>query len=69
MIRVCNLMCIWIKSLDLIYQCSDFCLYLDFQGEQNIDVLQVLIGGFGGCWRFLTGVCHLDLDLDMVTCL
>ena len=22
--------------------------------------------GFGGCWRFLTGVLHLDLDLDML---
>ena len=25
-----------------------------------------LIWGFGGHWRFLTGVWHLDLDLDMV---
>ena len=42
-------------------------LYLDLEGAKNIHVLQVLIGGFGGCWRFLTGVCHLDLDLDMFT--
>ena len=39
-------------------------LYLDFEGEKNICVLQVLIWGYGGCWRLLTGVCHLDLDLD-----
>ena len=42
-------------------------LYLDFEGAKNIRVLQVLIWSFGGCWRFLTGVGHLDLDLDMVT--
>ena len=42
-------------------------LYLDFEGAKNIHVLLVIIWGFGGCWRFLTGVWHLDLDLDMVT--
>ena len=26
-----------------------------------------MIWGFWGCWRFLTVVWHLDLDLDMVT--
>ena len=41
-------------------------LSLDFEGAKNIQVLEVLISGFGGCWRFLTGVWHLDLDLDMV---
>ena len=41
-------------------------LYLDFEGAKNIHVLKVLLWGFGGCWRFLTGVLHLDLDLDMV---
>ena len=41
-------------------------LYLDFEGAKNIHVLQVLIWGFGGCWRFLTGVWHLDLDMEMV---
>ena len=25
------------------------------------------IFGIGGCWKFFTGVWHLDLDLDMVT--
>ena len=41
-------------------------LYLDFEGAENIYVHLVIIWGFGGCWRFLTGVWHLDLDLDMV---
>ena len=31
-------------------------LYLDFEGAKNIYVLEVLIWGFGGHWRFLTGV-------------
>ena len=42
-------------------------LYLDIEGAKNIHVLQVIIWGFGGCWRFLTGVWHLDLDLDRAT--
>ena len=42
-------------------------LYLDFEGAKNIHVLLVLILGFGGGWSFLTGVWHLDLDLDMIT--
>ena len=41
--------------------------YLDFEGAKNIHVLKVLIWGFEGHWRFLTGVWHLYLDLDMVT--
>ena len=41
-------------------------LYLDFEGAKNIHVLKVLIWGFGGRWRFLTGVWNLDIDLDMV---
>ena len=44
-------------------------LYLDLEGAKNIHVLKVLIWGFGGRWRFLTGVQHLDPDLDMVKCL
>ena len=40
-------------------------LYLDFEGAKNIHVLEVLIWGFGGCWRFLTGVWLLNIDLDM----
>ena len=42
-------------------------LYLDFEGAKNIHVLEVLIRGFGGHWRFLTGVWNPDIDLDMVT--
>ena len=53
--------------LSLIHLCSKFLLYLGFEGAKNIYILQVLIWGFGGCWRFLTGILHLDLDLDMVT--
>ena len=44
-------------------------LYLDLEGARNIHVLKVLIRGIGGCLRFLTGVQHLDPELDMVTCL
>ena len=42
-------------------------LYLEIEGAKNIHVLNVLIWGFGGGWRFLTWVWHLDLNLDMVT--
>ena len=42
-------------------------LYLDFEGAKNIHVLNVLIWDFGGCWRVLPGVWHIDLDLDIVT--
>ena len=42
-------------------------LSLDFEGAKNVHVLEVLILGFGGGWRFLTGGWHLDLDSDMVT--
>ena len=41
-------------------------LYLDFEGAKTIYVHKVLIWGFGGYWKFLTGIWHLDLDLDMV---
>ena len=41
-------------------------LYLDFKGAKNFYVLQVLLWGVGGCLGFLTGVWHLDLDLDTV---
>ena len=42
-------------------------LYLDFEGAKNIHVLKALIWGFVGCWRFLSGVLHPDIDLAMVT--
>ena len=41
--------------------------YLDFEAAKNIVVPEVLSLAFGGHWRFLTGVLHLDVDLDMVT--
>ena len=41
-------------------------LYFDFEGVKNIHVLQVLIWGFEGHWRLLTGGLNLDLDFDMV---
>merc|ERR1711954_612747 len=62
------LILIWIWSFDFdIPMISIYALYLDFEGAKNILFFQVLIWGFGGCWWFLTGVLHLDLDLDMVT--
>ena len=59
------LICIWslVFGKPIFYT---FALYLDFEAE-NIHVLKVLIWGFGECWRFLTKVLHLDLNLDMVT--
>ena len=42
---------------------------LDFEGAENIHVLQVLILGLRGHWRFLTVALDLDLDLDIVTSL
>ena len=61
------LILIWILSLVSVrsmFQILD--PYLDFKGAKNIHVLKVLIWGFGGSWRFLTGVWHLDFDLYMV---
>ena len=56
----------WLLVFDtIIFQF--LALYLDFEGTINIYVLCVIIWGFRGGWRFLTGVWHLDLDLDMVT--
>ena len=55
------LICIWSLVLDTaMFKILD--LYLDFEGAKNIHVLKVLIWGCGGCWRFLTGVWHLDYD-------
>ena len=64
------LILIWIWSLVFdIPMILIFVFYIDFDGAKNINVLEVLIWGFVGCWGFLTGVWHLNLDLDMVTCL
>ena len=35
-------------------------LYLDFEDEKKIYVLLVMIWGFGGWWRFLTGYAHFS---------
>ena len=60
------LILIWSLVFD-ISMIQILALYLDFEGAKNIHVLLVIIWGFGGCWRFLTGVWHPDLDFDMVT--
>ena len=36
--------------------------------NQDLTLLVPLLG-FRGCWRFLTGIWHCDLDLAMVNCL
>ena len=62
------LILIWIWSLLFdTPMIQIWALYLDFEGAKKINVLQVLILGFGGCCRFVTGVWNLDLYLDMVT--
>ena len=48
---------VWYLHFDL-----DMVVGLWYTNIQN----WVLIWGFGGRWRFLTGVWYLDLDLDMV---
>merc|ERR1711954_569072 len=59
------LICIWSLVFD-IPMIRILALYLDFEDAKNIHFLLVIIWGFGGCCRFLTGVWHLDLDLDIV---
>ena len=65
----------WFGILILTWMCSlvfdasllqILALYLINEGTKNIYVLLVLIWGFGGCWRFLIGVWHIQNDLDMV---
>ena len=41
--------------------------YLDCEGTNNIYVLYVPILGFGGHWKLLNRVWHLDMHLDVVT--
>merc|ERR1711954_362647 len=58
--------CVWIWSLVFDTPMSQIlALCLDFEIAKNIYVLLVLIWAFGGCWRFLTFVWNIDLDLDM----
>ena len=61
------LILLWIWSL--VFDTPIFRIlapYLYFKGAKNIHDHNVLIWGFGGGWRFLTGVWHLDLNLDML---
>ena len=60
------MICIWYLVFDMPMSWI-LSLYLDIKGAKNIHVLLILIGGFGGCWRFLTRVWDLYHDLDMVT--
>ena len=46
---------------------QNLALYLHFEDTKNMHVHKVLIWGFGGYWRFLTGVWQLDLYLDTVS--
>ena len=61
-----DLVWIWSMVFDLP-MIQIFALYLDFESAKNIHVLKLLLWGFGGPWRFLTGIWHLGRDLDMVT--
>ena len=59
-LRFCILILILIRSLFFdtpMFQIS--ALYLVFQGAENI---YVQIWGFGGCWRIMTWIWHLDVD-------
>ena len=65
---------LWFSILILIWKWSVvfstpifkiLALYLVLEGAKNKHVLLVLIWGFEECWRFLTGVWHLDHDLDI----
>ena len=67
--------CLWFCILILIQiwslvfgtpMVNIWAFYLDFYSAKNIYVLKVLIWGFGGHWKFLTEVHHIDLDSDMV---
>ena len=66
--RFVILIFIWIFSLvSATPMFWTFALCLDFEGAKNIQVLQVLIWGILRRCRLLTGIWHLDLDLDIVT--
>ena len=62
------LILIWICSLVFdIPMIQILACYLYFEGAKNIHVLEVIIWGFGGWWRFLTELWHIDVNLDLVT--
>ena len=48
--------CFGYGKWSLKHTCFEFWLYLDFKGAKTIQVLLVLILGFGGPWRLLNGV-------------
>ena len=61
---ICILILIWIWSL--VFHTPMIRIWafnLDFEGAKNSHVLEVLIWGFDGDLRFLTGDLHLDPDL------
>ena len=49
------------KHWSLMHPYSKFLLFILI-----LRVLKLLIWGFRGGWRFLTWICYLDFDLDMV---
>ena len=77
------LMGVWHLDLDLYMVTVPWCINvpnfgslscLDFEGAKNLHVLKVLIWGFGGCWRFLTGfgifiliwIWSMGLDIPLI---
>ena len=62
---------VWHLDLDMVTGLWDtnipnFGFLHHFECENKIHVHWVPIWAFGGCWRFLTGVLHLHLYLDIV---
>ena len=62
-----SLLCFGCGHSSLIHPCSKFWLFTVILKVKRIPMSQVLIWGFGGRCRFLTGDWYLVLDLDMVT--
>ena len=56
---------IWLLVFDT-YMIQILAYYLAFKGSNNIHVHWVLIWGYSGGWRVLTGVWHLDLEFNML---
>ena len=61
-------MSIYLPGLSQKKFLSRYVLYL-VAISLKVNVLQVMIWGFGGCWRFLTGSEYLKLDLYMTNVL
>ena len=59
---------IWIWSLVVdTHMLQILAVHFNFQGAMDIHIIKVLIWGFGGHWRVLTGIWDLELDLDIFT--